>query len=62
MIKSAHNYPISSILDTEPRYVSCPKYQREYVWKKTHWEDLFDDVHTNPDGYFLVHHLHQSRR
>ena len=54
MIKSAQNYPISSILDTEAkvRFV-VPKYQREYVWKKTHWEDLFDDIHTNPDGHFL---------
>lgn len=54
MIKSAQNYPISSILDTEVkvRFV-VPKYQREYVWKKTHWEDLFDDIQTNPSGHFL---------
>ena len=54
MIKSAQNYPISSILDTEVkvRYV-VPKYQREYVWKKAHWEDLFDDIQTNPTGHFL---------
>lgn len=54
MIKSAQNYPISSILDTEVkvRYV-VPKYQREYVWKKVHWEDLFDDIHANPTGHFL---------
>lgn len=32
---------------------AVPKYQREYVWKKTHWEDLFDDIHTNPAGHFL---------
>lgn len=54
MIKSAQNYPISSILDTEARVrFAVPKYQREYVWKKTHWEDLFDDVDTNPAGHFL---------
>lgn len=54
MIKSAQNYPISSILDTEAkvRFV-VPKYQREYVWKKTHWEDLFDDIQSNPTGHFL---------
>ena len=54
MIKSAQNYPISSILDTEVkvRFV-VPKYQREYVWKKAHWEDLFDDIQTNPTGHFL---------
>ncbi|MGA2621569.1 MAG: DUF262 domain-containing protein [Thermoguttaceae bacterium] len=54
MIKSAHNYPISSILDTEAKVrFAVPKYQREYVWKKTHWEDLFDDIHSNPEGHFL---------
>jgi uncharacterized protein with ParB-like and HNH nuclease domain len=54
MIKSAQNYPISSILDTEAkvRFV-VPKYQREYVWKKMHWADLFDDINTNPAGHFL---------
>jgi uncharacterized protein with ParB-like and HNH nuclease domain len=54
LIKSAQNYPISSILDTEAkvRFV-VPKYQREYIWKKTHWEDLFDDVQSNPAGHFL---------
>jgi uncharacterized protein with ParB-like and HNH nuclease domain len=54
MIKSAQNYPISSILDTEAKVrFAVPKYQREYVWKKTHWEDLFDDIHANPAGHFL---------
>lgn len=54
MIKSAQNYPISSILDTEAKVrFAVPKYQREYVWKKAHWEDLFDDIHTNPTGHFL---------
>ena len=54
MIKSAANYPISSILDTEAKVrFAVPRYQREYVWKKTNWEDLFDDIHTNPPGHFL---------
>lgn len=54
MIKSAANYPISSVLDTEAkvRFV-VPKYQREYVWRKTQWEDLFDDIDSNPVGHFL---------
>ena len=54
MIKSAQNYPISSILDTEvkARFV-VPRYQREYIWKISHWEDLFDDVQGNPAGHFL---------
>lgn len=54
MITSAQNYPISTILDTEARVrFVVPRYQREYVWKKTHWEDLFDDIYTNPLGHFL---------
>jgi uncharacterized protein with ParB-like and HNH nuclease domain len=54
MIKSAANYPISSILDTEAKikYV-VPKYQREYEWKRPHWNDLFDDIYANPIGHFL---------
>jgi uncharacterized protein with ParB-like and HNH nuclease domain len=54
VIKSAQNYPISSILDTEvkARFV-VPRYQREYIWKISHWEDLFDDVQGNPAGHFL---------
>jgi hypothetical protein len=54
MIKSAQNYPISTMLDIEAnlKYV-VPKYQREYVWTKRHWEDLFDDIWDNPVGHFL---------
>jgi len=54
MIKSAKDYPISSILDIEAKikYV-IPKYQREYEWRRPHWNDLFDDIYTNPAGHFL---------
>lgn len=54
MIKSAQNYPISSILnmDEKVRFL-VPKYQREYVWRKSNWEELFDDINTNPSGHFL---------
>lgn len=30
-----------------------PKYQREYTWTRKEWEQLFSDVTTNYDGYFL---------
>ncbi len=30
-----------------------PKYQREYVWSKKDWENLFDDILDNPAGHFL---------
>jgi uncharacterized protein with ParB-like and HNH nuclease domain len=54
MIKSANNYPVSTILDIDAKVrYAVPKYQREYVWRKTHWEDFFDDIHTNAEGHFL---------
>lgn len=54
MINSAQNYPISTILDIEAnlKYV-VPRYQREYVWRRYNWENLFDDLMENPPGYFL---------
>ena len=30
-----------------------PRYQREYVWRRYNWENLFDDLLENPPGYFL---------
>ncbi len=30
-----------------------PRYQREYTWGKTQWENLFDDFLENDPGYFL---------
>lgn len=54
MIKSAHEYPIHSLFDPEAKisyYV--PKYQREYSWKENNWEDLFNDIDGETNGYFL---------
>ncbi|HPW37674.1 MAG TPA: DUF262 domain-containing protein, partial [Syntrophorhabdus sp.] len=54
MIQSVNNYPVSQLLDIEANVVySVPKYQREYTWGKTEWEELFDDMRTNEEGYFL---------
>lgn len=30
-----------------------PKYQREYVWGKTHWETLINDINENDPEYFI---------
>lgn len=54
MIKSVNNYPISQLFDIDASVVyAIPRYQREYTWGKTHWENLFDDLMENDPGYFL---------
>lgn len=54
MIKSAKDYPISTILDIEEKvkYV-VPKYQREYIWGKENWEYLLNDLLDSDGGHFL---------
>jgi uncharacterized protein with ParB-like and HNH nuclease domain len=54
MIKSALNKPISELLGIDSNWLfTVPKYQREYVWRRDDWENLFDDLWENPPGYFL---------
>lgn len=54
MIKSVVNYPISQIFDIEADVIyAVPRYQREYIWGKKKWENLFDDLYENNPGYFL---------
>ena len=45
MIQNTDNKPLSDLfsLDNKVKY-HIPKYQREYVWSKWHWEALFDDI------------------
>lgn len=54
MIQSAEKYPVSDLfgVDKDVKYI-VPKYQREYVWKRSNWEKLLDDVIDNPKGHFL---------
>jgi len=54
MITSAQNYPTSEIFSTDAnlKYV-VPKYQREYVWGRNEWVNLFDDLWENAPGHFL---------
>ena len=54
MIKSAQNKPVSELLSGDANWkFKVPRYQREYVWKRDDWENLFDDLMENPSGYFL---------
>ena len=54
MIKSVHDYPVSTLLNGDNNVVyHIPRYQREYSWGKSQWENLFDDLLDNDAGYFL---------
>ena len=47
-------YPISQLLDPESKVIfEIPKYQREYTWSNKHWQELFDDLMENAEGYYL---------
>ena len=51
---NVNKYPISQILDPDSKLIfEIPKYQREYVWGTKQWEELFDDLMENKNGYFL---------
>jgi len=54
MIQSTNKYQISEIfgIDNKVKYV-IPKFQREYIWTKDEWENLFNDLMENDNGYFL---------
>jgi len=54
MIKSADNKSVSTLLSVDSNWrFRVPRYQREYVWKRDDWANLFDDLWENPPGYFL---------
>jgi len=54
MIKSAQNKPISELLSVDANWkFRVPRYQREYIWRRDDWQNLFDDILENPPGYFL---------
>ena len=54
MINSANARTISELFnpDKDITYF-IPKYQREYVWGKSNWELLFDDILANEEDHFL---------
>lgn len=54
MIKKVHPYKISQIFEIESKMIyKIPKYQREYTWGINEWNQLFNDVVSNEEGYFL---------
>lgn len=54
MIRSVNKYQISEIFSTEKSVIyKVPRYQREYTWATSQWEELFDDLNENDPGYFL---------
>ena len=57
MIKSADSLSIEQLLgknnENKNNFYKIPPYQREYSWKKGEWENLFNDINDNQNGYFL---------
>jgi hypothetical protein len=55
MIKDAKNNPVNFYLSGEvhPFFYEIPRFQREYVWRKKQWDQLFDDILENEPGHFL---------
>lgn len=54
MIKSSNLKKIHDILSINDEcFYQIPPYQRAYTWGKTEWEDLFNDLYVNTEGYFL---------
>jgi len=54
MIQSAEIYQISTIFDIDLKIkYEVPKYQREYIWGKEQWENLFNDLADSDGGHFL---------
>lgn len=57
MIHSAKQITVSALLSQDSagttfQYV-IPPYQRGYAWNKNQWDNLFDDLSENDNGYFL---------
>lgn len=54
MIRNATDPLLSNILSIDAKKVYLvPRYQREYVWSRGDWENLYDDILENDSGYFL---------
>ena len=54
MIKSANQYPVHTLFSHEGNVsYRIPPYQREYSWRKSHWEDLFEDLVDADGAHFL---------
>ena len=54
MIKQAVDTSLGQLLSSDNNVVcTIPPYQREYVWGRNNWENLFDDLEYGDDGHFL---------
>jgi uncharacterized protein with ParB-like and HNH nuclease domain len=54
MILHTDNKPIGLLFSADNNVTyHIPKYQREYVWNKDHWENLFDDIDQSEGQHFL---------
>lgn len=54
MIQAVNKRSISEIFKKNADfYYYIPKYQREYIWSYTQWNDLYDDIQDNEKGYFI---------
>ena len=52
MIQSAGNYKVAALFNPDERIkYKIPKYQREYVWGKREWDNLYDDIYENQDHF-----------
>ncbi|HPD39866.1 MAG TPA: DUF262 domain-containing HNH endonuclease family protein [Mesotoga infera] len=52
MIQSAGNYKVAALFNPDERIkYEIPKYQREYVWGKREWDNLYDDIYENQDHF-----------
>jgi len=52
---SATQQPLANILQTAGiiQHYHVPKYQREYTWNRSEWEQILDDINENDVGYFM---------
>jgi len=56
LIRSAEDRTVHELLNTEQNVVyQVPRYQREYSWQKSQWDELFDDLieSDRTQGHFL---------
>lgn len=52
----AQDMPFTKLINVDQgarEHFHVPKYQREYTWRKWHWEQLLNDIEDNDPGYFM---------
>lgn len=54
MISNVKDYPVSHYFNPDgAQQFFIPKYQREYVWGRNNWDELFNDLEDASSGHFL---------